>query len=40
LLTELQYIDSITRAIGFPEGVSSLKETAKKMLDNSIALND
>lgn len=40
LLTELEYIDHVTREIGFPEGISSLKDTAKKLLDNSIALNE
>ena len=40
LATELQYLDYVTRTIGFPQGVESLKDTARKMLDNTIALNE
>jgi hypothetical protein len=32
LLSELQFLDSLSKELGFPEGLTSLKATAKELL--------
>jgi len=32
LLSELHFLDSLSRELGFPEGLDSLKSTAKELL--------
>ena len=32
LLSELQFLDCLSRELGFPEGLTSLKSTAKELL--------
>ncbi|MCB1111421.1 MAG: hypothetical protein H7A37_01365 [Chlamydiales bacterium] len=33
LITELSYVDQLLRSVGFPQGLESVKETAKEMLN-------
>lgn len=33
LITELEYVDSLLRGVGFEEGLSSVKEAAKELSD-------
>ena len=33
LITELQYLDSITRELGFQNGLKTLKEAARELLE-------
>ncbi|MFZ4099309.1 MAG: hypothetical protein ACOYKZ_03155 [Chlamydiia bacterium] len=33
LTTELRYLDELLRAVGFPDGIKTLKEAAEEVID-------